>query len=208
MECTQRQMWGSKVPQDDAGAVARLLATHFPVLRSRADARMDWALKARLEPEDILQEVYVDVFRQVDRFEDRGPDSFLNWVLTILDSKLVDAHRALHRQKRDVARELPARVRGGTGSCWSLVDQLYADSGTPSRVVRKEEAVGALMACMSQLSDLHRQVLRLRILEGSSVADVGDRLGKSPAVIVALTRRALEALRECMDRLGDFTHGA
>ena len=81
------------------------------------------------------------------------------------------------------------------------------DSLTPSRVVRREEAVGALLACLSRLSEAHRQVIRLRFLEGHPVSEVADRLGKSNAAIVALTKRALEALRQSMERLGDFTRG-
>ncbi len=169
---------------------------------------MDRAILAKLEPEDILQQVYLEVFRQIDRFEYRGPDSFLNWVLTILENKLIDARRALHCQARDVDREVPAQAGGGTESYWDLLDQLYADSATPSRAVRREEAVGALLACIARLSDSHQKVIRLRFLEGRSLDEVADRLGKTRGAVVALTRRALEALRASMDRLGDFTRAS
>jgi RNA polymerase sigma-70 factor (ECF subfamily) len=169
---------------------------------------MDAAIKARNAPEDILQEVYMQVFRQIDRFEDRGPDSFLNWVYTILDHKISDARRAAHRRMRDVHREVPAAQGVVSGSYWDLLEHVYADSGTPSRVVRRQEALGALLACVSDLSDAHRQVVQLRFLEGRSVAEVAKRLNKTEAAVVALTRRALDALRRSMDQLGEFTHGA
>ncbi len=169
---------------------------------------MDPALKAKLDPEDILQEVYLDVFRQMDHFENRGPDSFVNWVLTILDSKLIDARRALHRQKRDIACEVPAVSPGESESYFNLINELYADSVTPSRVIRRAEAMGALQACLPRLSELQGQVIRLRFLAGLSVADVAVRLGRSERTVVSLTRDALSALRESMDRLGEFTTGA
>jgi RNA polymerase sigma-70 factor (ECF subfamily) len=197
--------WLARARQGDTVAASKLLASYHPTLRGRVAARMSTALKARLEPEDILQEVYLDVFRRIDRFEDRGPDSFYNWVLTIVDSKLSDAGRAIHRKVRDVAKEVRARALGGTESYWNLLDQLYADSGTPSRVVRNQEVVGALLTCISRLSELHRQVIELRFLEGRSVGEVAARLGKSEAVIVAHTRRALEALRKAMGQMGEFT---
>jgi RNA polymerase sigma-70 factor (subfamily 1) len=189
-------------------AVSKLLASYHPALQARLVARMDQALKARLESEDILQQVYLEVFRTLDEFEDRGPDSFLNWVLTILDRKLIDAQRALHRKKRDIAREIPRRAVANSESCWDLLDQLYADSSTPSRAVRREEAVGALLACISRLSDSHRLVIQLRFLEGRPVEEVAKRLDKSEAVIVARTKSALLVLRECMDDLGEFTRGS
>ena len=60
---------------------------------------------------------------------------------------------------------------------------------------------------LSDLSEPHRQVIQLRFLGGLSVREVADRLDKSEAAVVALTKRALEALRQGMDRLGDFTRG-
>ena len=68
--------------------------------------------------------------------------------------------------------------------------------------------MGALMACTANLSDVHRQVIQLRFLEGRSVRDVAGLLNKSEAVVVATSKSALKALRESMDRLGEFTHGA
>ena len=53
----------------------------------------------------------------------------------------------------------------------------------------------------------HRQVIQLRFLEGLSVDEVATRLGKTNAAVVALSKRALEALRRSMDQLGEFTRG-
>lgn len=202
---SRTQVWLDNVRRGDELAASKILASYHPMLRARVDARMDQTLKGRLEPEDILQQAYIEVFRQLGSFEDRGAGSFLNWVLTILDHKLVDAGRALRRQVRDVAREVPGPAARGTESYWNLLDQLYADSTTPSQLIRREEAVSGLMACLSGLSDSHRQVIQLRFLEGRSVGEIATRLGKSDAAIVALTKRALEGLRKAMERLGDFT---
>lgn len=204
---TQVQTWINSIRAGDPLAMCKLLAKYHAVLRARLDARMDAALKARVDPEDILQEVYLDVFRRIDRFEDRGPDSFLNWVLTILDNELSDARRAFYCQKRDIAREVSPQVAGATESYWNLLDELYADSATPSRVIRHEEAVGALLACVSNLAEPHRQVIQLRYLEACSVAEVARRLNKSEATVVALSGSALKTLRESMARLGEVTRG-
>ena len=206
-EHSQATEWITAAQRGDRSALAKLLAAFHPRLRQRAEARIDPAIKARNGPDDILQEVYLRVFREIEHFEQRGPDSFLNWVYTILDRKLADARRAAHRRVRDVAREVPAVVGAAADSYWNLLDHVYADSGTPSRVARRQEALGALLACTADLSETHRQVIQLRFLEGLSVDEVAARLDKSKPAVVALTKRALEALREAMDRLGEFTHG-
>jgi RNA polymerase sigma-70 factor (ECF subfamily) len=173
----------------------------------RAEALLDRAVRPKIGPDDIVQEVYLDVARRIDRFEDRGPDSFLNWLHAILEQKLIDAQRAAHRKVRDVGREVPIE-RLAADSYWNLLDNVYADSTTPSRVARRDEAFSALLICVADLSEAQRQVVQLRFLEGLPVVDVAQRLGRSEAAVTALTKRALEALRRSMDRLGEFTHGA
>ena len=206
-EHDQTRVWVTAAQAGDRLALAKFLAAHYPRLRARAEAGMDAAMKAKSDPDDILQEVHVDVARQIDHFEEHGRGSFLNWVLTVLDHKLVDAWRAAHCQVRDVGREVPGAGGIGSSSHWDLLDQLYADSGTPSRIVRRREALDALLGCMSDLSESHRQVIQLRFLEGFSVGEVATRLGKSEAAVVALSQRALKALRQSMDQLGEFTRG-
>jgi RNA polymerase sigma-70 factor (ECF subfamily) len=207
-ERSRTELWVRASQRGDRLALAKLLARCHLQLRTWAEARMDAALRARIDPDDVLQEVYLDVARRIDRFEDRGPGSFLSWVRAILDQKVVDARRVAHYKVRDIDREVPAAVGSGSSSYWNLLDNLYAESGTPSRVVRREEAVNALLTCMTHLSEAHRQVIQLRFLNGLSVDEVAGRLGKSKAAVVALTGRALEALRTSMDRMGEFTHGA
>ncbi|MCP4248813.1 MAG: sigma-70 family RNA polymerase sigma factor [bacterium] len=204
---TQIDGWIEAAGRGDSLAASKLLATYHPTLRARAAAGLGPQLKGKTEPEDILQQVYVQVLGQLAGFEPRGPDSFLNWVLTILDHRLVDAHRAATAKVRDVAREQPPPVRSTGDSCWDLLDILYTDDATPSRVFRREEAVGALLGCVAGLSKPHRQVIQLRFLQGLSVADVAGRLQKTEGAVVALTKRALEGLRKSMDHLGEFTRG-
>ena len=208
VENSQTNIWISEVQQGDTLALSKLLASYHPRLRARAEARMDPAIKARNGPDDILQDVYIRVFRQVGNFEVRDPNSFLNWIYTILDHVLVDAHRSAHRKVRDVARESPPVVAvDGSSSYWNLFDQIHAVSASPSRVIRREEALGALLACMIQLTEDQQHVIRLRFMEGQSVAEVAKQLDKSEGAVVALTRRALEALRISMQQMGEFTHG-
>jgi len=204
MSAGQTEMWVTAATAGDQLALAKLLALYHPVLAQRVAGRLEASLRARVSPEDVLQEVYLQVFRQVTGFEAREPQSFLNWVLTILDHKLVDVHRCAHREQRDIDRESPAAA-GATHSYWDLLDHVYRDTTTPSRVVRRDEAVSALAACIGELSEAHRQVIELRFLAGLPVAEIARRLGKSEDAVVALTQRALKALRDAMTAHGEHT---
>ncbi|MBN1514009.1 MAG: sigma-70 family RNA polymerase sigma factor [Phycisphaerae bacterium] len=206
-QASQLQAWIDAARHGDQTAITKLLAVYHPQLHARAEARMDGAMRSRFEPEDVLQHVYLQVFRQMERFQGADPDSFLNWALTILDHKLIDAWRACHRQARDVARECNAMQAGCADSYWNLLDQVCTELHTPSRIMRKDEAVDAMAACVAKLPDAYRQVIQLRFLEGQSVADVATRLNTTEAAVLATTRRALNELRLSMDRLGEFTQG-
>jgi len=84
-EHSQTEAWVTAAQRGDRLALAKLLTTCHPRLLARAEARMDPAIKAKRAPEDILQEVYLDVVRQIERFKHRGRGSFLSWLYAILD---------------------------------------------------------------------------------------------------------------------------
>jgi len=204
-EPRQAQTWLRQAQEGEIPAVSKLLALHHPALRAHLAARIDPSLRSRVEPEDILQQAYLAAYQNIDRFEDRGPNSFRNWMLTIIDNKLADARRALHRPLRDPIRGRSPHVLGATESCLNLLEQLYAHSATPSRIVRREEAIGALLACIARLPDTYRQVIERRFLKGQSVREVAGQLGKSETAVKKLTQRALVELRKLMEGLGEFT---
>jgi RNA polymerase sigma-70 factor (subfamily 1) len=204
-ESHQRQDWIEQARRGSRLALTKVLAAYCPMFTARITLRMGSALRTRMEPEDILQEVCADVFRQIGGFTGAGESDFINWTYTIIESKVIDAKRMLQRRKRDVAREVRVQALSRSESYWNLLEQLCIDSGTPSRIVRRDEALDALVVTISGLTESHRQVIQMRFLEGRSVEDAARRLGRSEAAVVALTRRALDALRRQMNELGEFT---
>jgi len=62
-----------------------------------------------------------------------------------------------------------------------LMARVMADCGTPSQDVRKDEALGALTACLATLPEHYRDVIQMRFIEGRSVADVSETLNRSLA---------------------------
>ena len=187
----------------DQEAVRRLLVLYHPRLRARLLRQMDATMKARIEPEDILQQVYLEVFRAIHQFDYQGKDSFLRWMYAILDRKLIDEHRALRAERRDVRREVkPAPPSAQQTTYVDLMARLIAEDGTPSQVVRKDEALAVLSACVAGLPEHYREVIRMRFIEGRPVADVAKELDRSIGSIHMICHRALRQLREQAERLG------
>ncbi len=184
-------------------AVRRLLMLYHPRLRARLLRHMDATMKAKIEPEDILQQVYLDAFRAIESFSYQGKDSFLRWLSAILDRKLIDEHRALRAERRDVRREVKAVPKSAQQTTYiDLMARVMASCGTPSQDVRKDEALGALTACLATLPEHYRDVIQMRFIEGRSVADVADTLNRSIGSIHMICHRALRQLRQQAEKLG------
>ena len=197
------QSWLAQAAAGDALAVQKLILIHHGRLRGFAVRRMGSELPGKIEPEDLLQQVYVDVVRRVGEFEYRGPGSFHRWLKSILEAKLIDFHRHYHAAARDVAREVAG---GETASGYeTLAAHAAIDSVTPSRVVRRDEAESLLMAALAGLPDDHRRVLELRYLKGRRVADVAAIMQRSPAAAQMLCARAMRQLRKAIQRISAVT---
>lgn len=187
----------------DQQAARRLLVLYHPRLRARLLRQMDPVMRSKIEPEDILQQVYLEAFRAIVQFTYQGKDSFLRWMYAILDRKLIDEHRALRAERRDVRREVKAAPASGNQTTYvDLMARVLADCGTPSRVVRKDEALGVISACLATLPDHYRDVIQMRFLEGRPVAEVAERLDRSIGSVHMICHRALRQLRQQAEKLG------
>lgn len=126
-----------------------------------------------------------------------SPAVFYKWLEAIAICRLKDQERALRRRKRDIARVVHDRA-DFTTSFPDLIDRIAGSDSTPSRRIGKDEAIAAVMSCLARLTNDQREVVRLRFLEGKSVAEVAGALGKTEANIHVLCHRGLKRLRELM----------
>lgn len=202
----QIETWIAAARAGDQFALTKLLATYHPLLRARASRQLAGALQVRLGPDDILQEAYVDVMRQIAKLRSDDPGTFASWLGGIVDHRIIDARRAAYSQKRDLAREAPALIANSDSYC-NLLDQIMESTDTPSHVLRQNEAVLALSVCVTELPTAQGEVIELRFIQGLSVREAASRMGRSEAAVTALCQRALRELKCLMDRRGEFTRG-
>jgi RNA polymerase sigma-70 factor (ECF subfamily) len=133
------------------------------------------------EAEDLTQEVFLRALRSLPRFEDRGLP-FAAYLLRIADNLARDRWRAGSRRPV-VVSELPDGVAPEPG---------------PDHLALDGDRRDALQAALDILSPDHRAVLRLRILEGRSTAEVARLIHRSPPAVRQLQVRALNALRAAL----------
>lgn len=181
----------------DVDALEALLALHHAPLLGLARRKIGLEWRDRIDPEDLLQEVYVDAFAAIGGFEHRDADSFHRWLRRILETRFIDQVRHWTRKKRGAVR---VALDGEASRYDALLEQCQPDSATPSRFARRAEALGAMMSCVARLPEDYRAVVQRVLLDEESYAAAAESLGRSPEAVRRMLSRATEKLRECLAR--------
>lgn len=181
-------------------ALTRLLATYHARLLDHTTRKVgpDW--RGRIDPEDVLQEAYFEVFEGIRSFRYQGVDSFYHWAAHIVDRRYIDEVRHHRAQKRDISRETPAAPLDPNRSTYcSLLEQCLRDSRTPSRVAGTAEAVSRAMSGLARLPEDYREVLRRAYLKDESFHTIAAEMGRTEDAVRRLAGRALERLRDLLE---------
>ncbi len=157
----------------DAGhCFDQLVARHGARLRRRA-ARI---LGDEIEAEDVVQEVFTNVHRFLDRFAPDRPFSHWLSVVTLNACRIELRRRAARTRRHDAFEADP------------LQPSTTAIPGDP--MLRE-----ALAAAFSALDVRTRDCIVLRVLEGLSYQEIGQRSGQSEAAVKMRVLRGLRELR-------------
>ncbi len=131
--------------------------------------------------EDLLSEVFLDVWRQAGSFQ--GRSSVSTWLLAIA------RHKALSARRRRVDGQLDD----------TLVAEMPDPADDPEIALQKKDRSELLRAALSQLSDEHREVLDLVYYHGCSVKETAEIVGVGEATVktrMFYARKRLEGLLE------------
>jgi RNA polymerase sigma factor (sigma-70 family) len=147
--------------------------------------RMGPDLRARMDPEDILQDVAIEAIHSWPTLS--APDLAGPWLVTL-------ARRKVARILRDhvgVAARDPRREQG-IKTDLPLPDRR---SG-PVTAADRSDRLLLLEQALQRLSEDHREVILLMKIEGLAAKDVGERMGRTENAIHLLLGRALKRLAQ------------
>ncbi len=150
--------------------------------------KMSSETRAFSEVEDVVQDVFLRAFRDLDRFQYQSPGSFLRWLSAIADHVILDRLRYQNRERRageNVAFRSPSNPAGPEPR----------DTQTPSRLFAQQEAVERLLDRLGALPEDYRQAILMARIEGLSTAEMAERLGKSREAVALLVYRAVKRFR-------------
>jgi RNA polymerase sigma-70 factor (ECF subfamily) len=151
----------------------------------------------RLEASDLVQQTLLEAWRELDRFRGETAGQQAAWLRQILARNLADADRAQHRECRDVRRErsLEADLAGSSAQ---LAGWLAADGSSPSQRLDRHEQALCLAEALAQLPEAQREALVLQHWHGLTLAQIGERLDRTPVAVAGLLKRGLRRLRELL----------
>ncbi len=172
----------------DSQAAGVLLEKYRPYLRVIAERLLDQNLNARLDASDLVQQTCLSVLGRLANFDGTDEAQFIAWLRTIHEHNIQDAIRDhLHSQRRAAGREVAIPSP-------DLFTQLRASS--PSQRLMHGENAARLAAALTELPADQREAVRLRYLEGRSIAEIAQRLKRSAVAAAGLVKRGLMQLRK------------
>jgi len=181
--------------------LGEILEAYSRYLTLLARVQIGRRLQGKVDPADVVQEVFLEVHRQFPHFRGETEAEFLAWMRKILAGQLALVMRKyLGTQARDIKLEqqLEAQV---DRSSQMLDGALAASISTPSqRASRKEQAL-LLSQALDRLDEDYREVIILRHLEGLGFDEVARRMERSADSVQKLWVRALGKLRQSLGEL-------
>src|SRR5690554_1309992 len=199
MSSEHESEWVARAQQGDKEAFRELVRQHqrqvfhicLGVVKSRADA------------EDLVQEVFIRVHRNLSKFE--GNANFSTWLYRIAHNASIDL---LRKRKRKQASDFDDYVDENRENAFDEL-HLSAPLGFDPRQesARKEYRVGINKAFES-LSPAHREILILREVENLSYQEIADSLDiKIGTVMSRLHHARVNAQTYLKENFPEFVQG-
>lgn len=178
----------SRARAGDERATTLLLGRYAPWLRELARRKLSLSQQAVYRPSELAQETLIKLAQHLPSFPGLSQEELEAWMRTILSRTLVTRWRFVTAQKRnalenqpfDEARALPAESP-------SPVDRIIA--GQESRV---------LLQALAQVPEDQRDAVWLHHVDGLSVQEVAEALGRTRFAAAGLIKRGLKNLRRLL----------
>ncbi len=142
-------------------------------------------LNDRSEAEDVLQDVYVTVWRKAGGFDPRLA-SPITWLVTIARNRAVDRQRA-----------------GKMGRRMEPIDAAEAVSDPAPGAAEHVELIQQhqrLAGCLDELEERQAAAIRAAFLDGTTYEELAARMGVPLGTMKSWIRRGLLKLRACLER--------
>jgi len=173
----------ARIARGDQLAFAELYDRHARLVFSLA-LRI---LQERADAEDIVQEVFAQVWSQAGRY-DASRGAVAAWMLMLTRSRAIDRLRA-------------RRARPETASESNTAESVVDSAARQDLELLSAEQVTRLQRALKELPDAQRTALELAYYEGLTHAEVAARLSEPLGTVKTRIRQAVIKLRESLGQM-------
>ncbi|HZP69727.1 MAG TPA: sigma-70 family RNA polymerase sigma factor [Pseudolabrys sp.] len=180
MQTTSDEVLISRIAGGDRLAMQVLYARHH-VRVYRFVLRL---VRNEATAEDLISEVFLDIWRQAGKFEGRSAAS--TWMLSIARFKALSALRRKPDEELDD----------------EMAEQIEDHADDPETALAKKDKASALRQCLARLSADHREIIDLVYYHEKSVEEVAEIVGIPEATVKTRMFYARKKLSELLKEQG------
>jgi RNA polymerase sigma-70 factor, ECF subfamily len=161
-------------------------------LLAMARAHLNPQLRAKLGPESVVQETLLEAFRDRAQFQGRTDPELAAYLRSVLVRNIRDAIRALGRAKRDAHLEVSLAALEQASF---RVERGHHSQASPEEQVARLQELLRFIAALGRLPEAERDVLELRHLQGLSLKEIAEALGRRHDAVRRLSSQGERRLR-------------
>lgn len=148
----------------------------------------------RAQAEEVLQEVYVNVWRAAQSYEAARAQP-MTWLISIARNGAIDSLRRGRARGQGTSVSLTALADDGEED---PAERLVSDKAGPLELLQQAADARAVSRCIEALSSEQKQCVALAYYQGLSHAEIAGQLVKPLGTVKSWLRRALLALKDCL----------
>lgn len=181
------------MPSDDRTELER----YRTYLRVLADMQLNPRLRAKEDVSDVVQLTLLRAHHDFSAFRGTTEAELRGWLKTILTHTLINLAKKYQTQKRNfhLERSIDQQMQE---SAIRIVGELPANQTSPSQHMIRQERAEQLADAMSTLLEDEYTAVMLKHVHDWKVAEIAERIGRSPEAVAGLLRRGLKKLRTKM----------
>ncbi|MCC7013334.1 MAG: sigma-70 family RNA polymerase sigma factor [Planctomycetes bacterium] len=183
----------------DAQALNDLFTRYHSLMVEIARRRLGPRLRLKEDPDDLAQTTFREATRDFKRYEYRGEQSLLKWLIQILQNKIRDKAEYYSASKRDSSLETALEAPVDPERDFAPRIEPSNDALSVTRHVQLDERFELLRKALEQLNPEYRQAIALVFFEGLSLREAGKRMGgRTEDALRMMLRRAEAKLHEIL----------
>ena len=185
----------------DTQALGDLLALYRDYLKLLAKLQIDRRLRRKLDASDVVQDALLLAHRYFERFRGTSENELVAWLRQILATSMAVIVRHYYGTKQRRVH-LEQELRHDLDDASRALNARLVPSTPSDAAAQREEGV-LLANALARLPNHYREVLVLRHLEGLSMSDVAQRMGRSIDSVKKVWSRGLIRLRRELEGAND-----